>query len=258
MKSKINAFLNKESKNMSKTLLKTALFLLAAVPAAMTAQVDLTIGLNYSYNPPNNCDNQFTGITVDICNNGSSSSGSFLVGIYLYNPSTQEHWVLDQTTVNSLSGSACVTINNWDIDMNQYPSLPGPGTNYRVGVWADTANVISESNENNNASLLSGNIQVCAASTGIKNQNIFVSAFDVYPNPSALQSNFKFTLAREEKTEIVISDITGKPVSTVFNGNLQPGSHTIRFNSGELAAGIYFASIKTPGGSVSRKLIVQK
>lgn len=241
-----------------KTILKNILFCLTAIPSLMSAQIDLTIGLNYSFNPPTNCNNQITSLEVDICNNGSGSAGSFLVGVYLYEPSTQKHWVVAQTTMNSLSGNACVTISNWNIDLNNYPDLPAPGSNYRVGVWADTANVITESNENNNASLLSGNIQVCAATTGIKSQIRSMTNFDLSPNPAQGNCDFVFTLVNTEKMEISILDFTGKIVSYVFKGDLQPGQQKIAVNTNDLMPGIYFASVKTSEGVATRKLLVQK
>jgi len=241
-----------------KTILRKSAFFAAMIPALMSAQVDLTIGLNYQYDPPSNCNNKLDNIEVDICNNGSSSANSFLVGIYLYLPSTQEHWVLDQTTLNSLSGNACITISNWDIDMNNYPSLPAPGSNYRIGVWADTANVISESNENNNAALLSGNIQVCTSATGIKLLKSDANQFNVSPNPLSDIGEFAFNLVKEENVRIIISDLTGKPVLEVYNGNLLPGQQKIAFDAGELSAGIYFATINSSGGITTKKLIIQK
>ncbi len=249
---------------MKTILQKTAAVFLLAIPSLVTSQVqkslaiDLTIGLNYAYDPPTGCNNQINNISVDICNNGSSSAGSFLVGIYLYDPATTKHWVLDQTTVNSLSGNACTNISNWNINMNNYPSLPAPGSNYRVGVWADTANVITESNENNNASLLSGNIQVCAASTGIKETGMLLTSFNTSPNPASSAGQLNFNLLKEENVAITICDLTGKVVAKIFEGTLLSGEQKINFNVADLTDGVYFTALKTSGGLVTRKLMVQK
>ncbi|MEO6301711.1 MAG: T9SS type A sorting domain-containing protein [Bacteroidia bacterium] len=242
-----------------KTILQKAMAIcLFVIPSIMSAQVDLTIGLNYAYNPPTNCNNQITAISVDICNNGSTAAGAFVVGIYLYETSTQNHWVLDQTTLNSLSGNACVTINNWNIDMNNYCCLPAPANNYRIGVWADTANAITESSKSNNASLLSGNIQVCSASTGIRNFSNAIKAINVAPNPIADNGKLNFTLIKEEKATITVSDITGKTLLTVFNGTLSQGEQKIDLNTNSLANGVYFVKISLSDGEVNRKIIVQK
>ncbi|MBA2611149.1 MAG: T9SS type A sorting domain-containing protein [Bacteroidetes bacterium] len=243
---------------MKTILQKAAAICLFAIPSLMSAQVDLTIGLNYSYNPPTNCNNQITSLSVDICNNGSSSAGSFLVGVYLYETSSQKHWVLDQTTINSLSGNACITISNWNIDMNNYCCLPAPASNYRIGVWADTANAITETSKSNNASLLSGNIQVCAASTGIKNFSANIKELSFSPNPVADKGELKFVLAKEEKVNVTISDITGKVISTLYTGTMYQGEQKIDLNTSSYASGVYFVKVRLSDGEVNKKIIVQK
>ncbi len=250
---------------MKTILQKAAAVIMIAIPALLSAQtaknnlaVDLTIGINYSYDPPSNCNNLLGNIDVDVCNNGANSAGSFLVGIYLYEPATQKHWVLDQTTLNSLSGSACVNINNWNINMNNYASLPAPGNNYRIGVWADTADVITESNENNNASLLSGNIQVCAAPNGIRTLSRVASAFHLFPNPMINNGSLTFNLSKAENVSVTIYGLNGKMVLKAFEGNLMAGSQKIDLDVSKINEGVYFTEIKTSEGIITRKLIVQK
>ena len=242
---------------MKTILKKVAVFCIAAMPFVMPAQVDLTVGLNYAYNPPTGCNNKITGISIDVCNNGSSSASSFLVAIYLYDSGSSKHWCIDQTTVNSLSGNACVTINNWDIDFNNYAGLPAPGSNYRLGVWVDTANAITETSKSNNASLLSGNIQVCAPS-GIKDTKGVINSFDMYPNPFADKGTLSFNLLKEEKVNVTVYDLTGKAVLKAFDGNLLPGSQTIPLNVNSLTNGVYMVTLSLPEGILTKKLIVQK
>jgi hypothetical protein len=227
-------------------------------PAFLSAQVDLTIGLNYSYDPPTGCNNQVNNISVDICNNGSSAAGSFIVGIYLYDPNSQNHWVIDQTTLNSLSGNACVTINNWNINMNNYPSLPAPGNNYRIGVWADTANTISESDENNNTSLLSGNIQVCAGATGIGELSGAMHRASLFPNPASSSSTVRFSLQKDERAVVSVEDISGKMVMKAFEGGLPSGEQNVELNISSLERGMYFVKIKTESFTETRRLEVVK
>ncbi len=239
-------------------LQKAALIVLTAFSTVAAAQVDLVVGLNYAYTPPSNCNNQLTGISIDICNNGSSSASSFLVGIYLYDPSSTKYWVLDQVSVTSLSGNACKTISNWNIDMNNYASLPAPGSNYRIGAWVDTANVVSESNENNNTALLSGNVQICGNSTSIKSISKSLTSFEISPNPVTYYGKLSFNLLKAEILSAKIYDITGALVVEVFNGKLGIGEQIVNFDIGNLSSGIYIVSINTPTGIVTKKLMIQK
>src|SRR5205085_8431433 len=128
---------------------------------------------------------------------------------------------------------------NWNIDMNQYCCLPPPATNYRLGIWVDTANAVTESNDNNNAALLSGNIQVCASS-GIKDMKGNVNAVDLFPNPFSDRGTLSFNLLKEEKVNVTVYDVSGKAVLHPFNGQMSPGSQSIQLNTSELTNGVYF------------------
>lgn len=240
-----------------KTKLQKWLVALTFLPLMTSAQIDLVVGINYSYNPPNNCNNLISNLAIDVCNNGSSAAGSFIVGIYLYDTGNSQHWVIDQVTVNSLSGNACLPITNWNINMNNYCCLPPPGNNYRIGVWVDTANVISETNENNNAGLLSGNIQVCASTSGILELKE-VKSFNVFPNPVIEKAELKFDLLNQENVSVVVTDVTGKVVLNSFNGDLYPGAQTIALDLSKLNNGVYFVRMGVSSGVITRKLIVQK
>jgi len=245
---------------MKKQLQKSILICLLILPSLtpiLKAQIDLTIGLNYGYNPPKNCDNKITSLEFDVCNNGSDPASAFEVGVYLYDPSSSSKWIIASTTLNSLSGNACKTISNWDIDMNNFCCLPTPGTAYRIGVWADTANAITETTKNNNATLLSGNIQVCAkTATGIKVLATSLSSFELYPNPSANKIELALNLTREEKISVTLLDIHGKEVSKIMEDKLQVGEQKIEVNHG-LQSGIYFVNVNVAGTIFAKKLIVE-
>jgi hypothetical protein len=225
-------------------------------PLMMSSQIDLSVGLNYSYNPPTNCNNQITGIAIDVCNNDAGVvSTPFIVGMYLYDPGTSAHWVIDQRTINSMNGNSVISISGWDINMNNYASLPAPGTSYRLGVWVDTANAITETNKNNNTSLLSGNIQVCALQ-GIKEMKE-ITGFGVYPNPSLDKSVVLFDLTKEEKINVSVFDLTGKLILNVFDGGLPNGHQKLSFQTNTIANGVYFITVNVSGGIITKKLIVQ-
>lgn len=243
-----------------KTLLqKAAALCFFACHCLMSAQVDLTLGLNYSYNPPSNCNNMITDLEVDICNNGSSAAGAFVVGVYLYNSNTSDAWVIDQTTVSSLSGNACKTISNWDINMNNYCCLPPPA-NYKIGVWIDTAGVITETNENNNSYLISGLIQVCAKSTatGFAPLKQNEAAFEIYPNPAINNCHLKLDLQKQENIAVSVCDITGKEIFRSDIGIINSGIHEISISADNFEEGIYFVKVSVSGTVSTKKLVLQK
>ena len=222
------------------------------------AQIDLVPGINYSYNPPGS-NGIITNITVDACNNDVGNAGSFDVAMYLYDQSTTNYWIIGTTNIPSLSGNACITISNWNININNTSGIPS-GT-YRLGIWVDSNNDIAETDENNNAGLLSGNINYTPSSSGIVDFSALaknVSLQAPSPNPTNGITKFNFSLATEGQVSLNVFDVTGKLVFTLVNDKLQAGTYTYEMDASVLETGIYFCTLHTDGISVSQKLSVTK
>ncbi|MBC7864135.1 MAG: T9SS type A sorting domain-containing protein [Bacteroidia bacterium] len=232
-------------------------FLMGAMMVAGTitvnAQTDLVPGINYSYTPPAS-DNVINDITVDVCNNDNGAAGSFDVAMYLYDQATTNYWIIGTFNVPSLSGSACNTISNWDIDIDNTSGIPA-GT-YRLGVWVDSNSDVTETDENNNAGLLSGNINYTPA-TGISNQQpIHFNLTGNFPNPANDESRVSFSLTKPAMILLEVYDLSGKKISEIANDQFPAGQHSIQMNCSKLEAGIYFIRMSSGINSVTRKFSV--
>lgn len=216
---------------------------------------DLVPGMNYSYNPPGS-NGIITDITIDVCNNTGTSASSFSVAIYLYDSSNGNYWVLDQTTVNSLSGNSCITISNWDIDINNTPNIPA-NSSYRIGTWVDNNDDISESDEGNNAGLMSGSFSYTPTSNSVAELNI-VRLRPTAPNPAEGLTRFSFELEEEADASLDIYNASGQLVRNLMKEKLEKGSYSYSFDCGALAAGVYYYALNTGKGSCSQKFIVIK
>src|SRR5574337_1313176 len=186
-----------------------SLLLLASVcfGTALCAQ-DLAPGINYSYNPPGS-DGIIHGITVDVVNNDGNNAGAFDVSMYLYDMSSQNYWVIGTTNMPGLSGNSVNTISNWDIDINNTPGIPA-GT-YRLGIWVDSNDDISETDENNNTGLLAGNINYNPSSaSGVANISFVESSVNCFPNPADGQTVLHCTTKENAAATIQVFDMTGK------------------------------------------------
>jgi len=73
-----------------------------------------------------------------------------------------------------------------------------------------------------------------------------------YPNPFNAGTTFEFTLSSDQQVTLNIFDITGKEITSVFNGELSQGKHTLFFDARQLSGGIYFYRI-TAGSFVQTK-----
>jgi hypothetical protein len=239
-----------------KTNLTKISFAFAALLSLHTgsAQTDLVPGINYSYDPPGS-DGVIHNIAVDVCNNESDAAYSFDVSMYLYEPNSGDHWVIDTYHVPSLSGNACNTISNWDIDINNTPGISA-GT-YRLGIWVDSNDDISESDENNNIGLLDGNINYSPSTVDIKTvANASLLLKDAAPNPASGSTSLSFRLAANCAVSLEILDITGKKVITALNTELAAGDHTCKADLSTLEPGLYFYRLTAGKQACTKKLIV--
>lgn len=83
---------------------------------------------------------------------------------------------------------------------------------------------------------------------------------DIYPNPFSGLVNISYVLLYETKVRIEIFDILSRKVKTIFTGYQVPGSYAFTWdgsgNTGTASGrGIYFCSIITKEGILSRKII---
>jgi hypothetical protein len=232
--------------------MKQLLFVAAVCGGTSLVAQDLAPGINYSYNPPAS-DGIITDITVDVVNNDNNSAGSFDVSMYLYDQATQNYWIIGTTNIPSLSGNSLITISNWDIDINDTPGIPG-GT-YRLGIWVDSDEDVSESDENNNAGLLSGNIVYSA--TAIGDNAVDAASVTVFPNPSSIVTTLNYTLTEESSISIAVFDALGNKVENLQNqSDFGPGSYTQTINTENYANGIYFVTITSGVTQVTRRISV--
>jgi hypothetical protein len=248
-----------KSSNQKNQTMKTKhlLFLSALLCGGITINAqDLAPGINYSYNPPGS-NGVITGITVDVVENDGVSVGSFDVSMYLYDMSTSTPYVIGTTTVPSLSGSSVMTISNWDIDINNTSGIPA-GT-YRLGIWVDSNSDISESDENNNAGLLAGNINYNPNASGIATNSILANSISLFPNPSDGEVKMNFTLDQNSAVSVNIYDMTGKLVKVVNDAEaMSAGTYSMDISTSELSSGIYFVTLTTGELSVTRRLTVTR
>jgi len=79
-----------------------------------------------------------------------------------------------------------------------------------------------------------------------------------YPNPFNPTTTIKFALPKASEVHLVVYDILGRIVTTLVNGNLNAGYHTINFNASNFASGVYFYSIKAGDFTSVKKLMLLK
>ena len=79
-----------------------------------------------------------------------------------------------------------------------------------------------------------------------------------YPNPFNPTTRISFCLPEVAPVRLEVYDLRGRLVSRLIDSVQAAGEQTITFEAGNLAAGIYFYRITTPGFHAVRKMLVVK
>ena len=82
--------------------------------------------------------------------------------------------------------------------------------------------------------------------------------YDNYPNPFNASTLFSYDLPFSDKVEIVIYNLQGKKVETLFSGYQKYGRHFIHWNAGYLASGIYIYQLRTSAVILQKKCLLIK
>lgn len=84
-----------------------------------------------------------------------------------------------------------------------------------------------------------------------------------YPNPFNGISNIEFSIPQEAssqklKVNLTVYDLSGKEIAVLVNDYLNAGTYKYQWNSGDIASGIYFYTLKTNNFSSTKKMILIK
>ncbi len=86
-----------------------------------------------------------------------------------------------------------------------------------------------------------------------------------YPNPFNPSTTISFTLAKSEfnRVRLEVYDITGRKIKTLFNGVLNDGSYSFKWNGTNFAnqvvsSGVYFYRISTGANVISKKMTLMR
>jgi CubicO group peptidase (beta-lactamase class C family) len=80
----------------------------------------------------------------------------------------------------------------------------------------------------------------------------------ITPNPVSSSALISFSLSQPGKVSLRVYDLNGKLVSTMAEGSMNEGVHQLRWETKNIASGIYFLKMQTAGIIQTKKLIVVK
>jgi len=81
---------------------------------------------------------------------------------------------------------------------------------------------------------------------------------DVYPSPASASLSVEFTLLEAGRVTVALYDLSGRRVTTVYDGETTAGRHDTSYDASLLPPGVYLARLTTDSGSLTRRVVVAR
>lgn len=78
------------------------------------------------------------------------------------------------------------------------------------------------------------------------------------PNPVKNSTKIEYDVAETGYVKLYITDILGKEMKIIFEGEQSAGTHSLTFDASPLQQGSYYYTLQTPGNSITRTMEVVK
>ncbi len=103
---------------------------------------------------------------------------------------------------------------------------------------------------------------VINAATDVKpDEKFIINQFTLdqnYPNPFNPSTLIRFSLPESGFTSLVVYNVIGEIVQTLFNGYKNSGSYEVNFDAKDLPSGLYFYSLTSGNFKQTKKMIITK
>lgn len=205
----------------------------------------------HCYNPETNCDT--TNLTMPIWEYGHNQDGGYsITGGYVYRGNKVSELYGKYIYADFVSGNIWALEYKNNVATNKLLFK----TNYNISTFG-----VDENNELYFADYTGGRIYKFVSTTTKLNRSEYIEGYQLnqnYPNPFNFSTIISFILNKMSFITLKVYDILGKEVAVLTNGYKNPGSYNITFEGNNINSGIYFYSLYTPSGILTRKMIMVK
>jgi hypothetical protein len=92
-------------------------------------------------------------------------------------------------------------------------------------------------------------------SVGLEEETTEINGVSLYPNPSSSETNINFYLQTKSDVNILVTDLSGKAVSSLELTNVLTGSNSAKIDCSSLNSGVYYVTINTANSSITKKFV---
>lgn len=92
--------------------------------------------------------------------------------------------------------------------------------------------------------------------TSVLDNDLQVGFSEVFPNPASAITYIGVNSVTSENASVFVTDLHGRVVSRIFDGQLAVGTNKFFLDAGRLPAGMYLIVIRTEGGDTETKKLV--
>ncbi|MBI2419213.1 MAG: T9SS type A sorting domain-containing protein [Ignavibacteriales bacterium] len=79
-----------------------------------------------------------------------------------------------------------------------------------------------------------------------------------YPNPFNPSTTIEYGLTERAKVTLTVYNRSGEQIASLVNAEKEVGYHTVKWNAGNFATGVYFCELRTGKYSSVKKLLLVK
>ena len=97
-----------------------------------------------------------------------------------------------------------------------------------------------------------------SSSTSVRPTSLALNLDQNYPNPFVNSSIINFKTSERAPIRLIVFDELGREVKTLFNGTIDAGNYTVKFDAHDLAAGTYLYKLSSPTTSLTKVMTLIK
>lgn len=79
-----------------------------------------------------------------------------------------------------------------------------------------------------------------------------------YPNPFNPETSISFNLKNNATVSLTVFNTRGESVASLIKGQLSAGTHKVNFNAAHLNSGVYYYSLESATGKMTKKMLLVK